>query len=82
MLGPEQEEAAGMVALCLSRREVYAVAAKHTLGARLLVRETGLAEAPKPRLLERAREEHQAGHVSYLIRTIHELLRHQDVSTT
>ena len=71
-----------MVALCLSRRKVYAVSAKHTLGARVIVRETGLAEAPKSRLLERVRAEHQAGHVSYLISTIRELLRHQDVSTT
>ena len=44
-----------MVALCPNRPVVYAVAPEHTLGARLLVRETGPAEAPKPRLLDRVR---------------------------
>ena len=44
-----------MVDLCPNRPVVYAVAPEHTLGARLLVRETGPAEAPKPRLLDRVR---------------------------
>jgi hypothetical protein len=38
-----------MVALRPNRPVVYAVAPEHALGARLLVRETGPAEAPKPR---------------------------------
>ena len=45
-----------MVTLCASRRVVYAVAPEHTLDARLLVRETGPPEAPKPRLLDRVRQ--------------------------
>ena len=53
-----------MVALCLSRRVVYAVAPEHTLGASLLVRETGPAEAPKPRLLDRVRQAIGARHYS------------------
>jgi hypothetical protein len=56
MLGPEQEEAAWMVALRPNRPVVYAVAPEHALGARLVVRETGPAEAPKPRLLDRVRQ--------------------------
>ena len=51
-----------MVALCPSRRLVYAMAREHTLGARLLVRETGPAEAPKPRLLDRVRQAIGARH--------------------
>ena len=50
MLGPEHEEAAGMVALCPSRRLVYVTAPEHTLGARLLVREAGPPEALTPPL--------------------------------
>jgi len=53
-----------MVALCSSRRVVYGVAPKDTLGARLLLRETGPAEAPKPRLLHRVRQAIVARHYS------------------
>ena len=42
-----------MVALCPSRRLICAAAPEHTLGARLLVREAGPAEA-------RVREQHHA----------------------
>jgi hypothetical protein len=65
MLGPEQQEAAGMVAVRPSRRVVYAVAPEETLGTRLLVRETGPAEAPKPRLLDRVRQAIGARHYSH-----------------
>ena len=53
-----------MVALCPSQRVVYAVAPEETFGARLLVRETGPAEAPKPRLLDRVRQAIGARHYS------------------
>jgi hypothetical protein len=53
-----------MIALCPSRRAVYTVAARETLGARLLLRETGPAEAPKPRLLDRVRQAIKARHYS------------------
>ena len=53
-----------MVALCPSRRLVYAVAPEHTLGAGHLVREAGPAEAPKPRLLDRVRQAIGARHYS------------------
>ena len=53
-----------MVALCPSRHVVYAVAPKDTLGARLLLRETSPAEAPRPRLLDRVRQAIVARHYS------------------
>src|SRR5437773_7506875 len=64
MLGPEQEEAAWMVALCPNRPVVYAVAPAHAHGSRLSVRETGPAEAPKPRLLDRVRQAIATRHYS------------------
>ena len=51
MLAPEK--AAGMVAISPSRRVLDPFAPEHTRGARFLVRETGPAGAPKPRLLDR-----------------------------
>jgi hypothetical protein len=53
-----------MVAPCLRRRPVYAVAVGQTLGARRLVREAGPPEAPKPRLLDRVRQAIGARHYS------------------
>src|SRR4030095_6665941 len=44
-----------MVPRSLNRRALNPVAPEHTRGARLLVREAGPAEAPKPRLLDRVR---------------------------
>ena len=37
------------------RQAAHAVARERSFGAGLVVRETGLAEAPKPRLLDRVR---------------------------
>jgi integrase len=65
MLGPEQQEATGMVAVRPSRRVVDAVAPDETLGTRLLVRERDPAEAPKPRLLDRVRQAIGARHYSH-----------------
>lgn len=45
-----------MVVLRPSQRVVCPVAPKETLGAQLLVLETGPAEAPRPRLLDRVRQ--------------------------
>ena len=53
-----------MVALCPSPRVVYGVALEHTLGAGLRLRETGPAEVPKPRLLDRVREAIRTRHYS------------------
>src|SRR5436190_19490682 len=62
MLGPEHP--AGMVHLRPSRRVAYAVAPARTHGSRLRVRETGPAEAPKPRLLDRVRQAIATRHYS------------------
>ena len=53
-----------MVALCPSPRVVYAMAPEHPLGPRLRLRETGPAEAPRPRLLDRVREAIRTRHYS------------------
>ena len=53
-----------MVAVRSSRRVVYAAAPEETFGARLVVREIGPAEAPKPRLLDRVRQAIRARHYS------------------
>ena len=64
MLGPEPEETVWMVTLSPSRSVVYAVATECIPGARLLVRETGPAAAPKPRLLDRVRQAIGSRHYS------------------
>ena len=53
-----------MVAVRSSRRVVYAAAPEEPFGARLVVREIGPAEAPKPRLLDRVRQAIRARHYS------------------
>jgi integrase-like protein len=53
-----------MVALGAGRRAQYALPSEHTLGARLLVREPGSPETPKPRLLDRVRQAIGARHYS------------------
>ena len=45
-----------MISPCPDRRVAYAAPSTHTLGATLLVREAGPAQAPKPRLLDRVRQ--------------------------
>ena len=52
------------MSLRADRRVAYAVALNDPFGAGLVVRETGLAEAPKPRLLERGRLAIRARHYS------------------
>jgi integrase len=53
-----------MIASCPGRHVPYAVRPEHALGARLLVREAGPAEAPKPRLLDRVRRAIETRHYS------------------
>ena len=53
-----------MVSLRANRQAAFAMVLDEPFGAGLVVRETGPAEAPKPRLLDRVRQAIRALHYS------------------